>query len=384
MQSRRVALLWSGAGRSSQEHMPLHASPLLPRAAAFRAAGRAAALLAALAGAWPSGVRAQAPAGASGYHLEARWKPGGDGGWDYLTLDSQARRLYVARTGDVQVIDTERGALVRAIPGLNGGHGIALAPELNRGFATSGGSGAVLVFNLTSLRPYGAPIAVGGKPDAIVYEPLTRHVFAFNGESHDASVVDADTAAVLATIPLGGKPEFAVPDDRGTVFVNLEDKDEVLAIDARQNAVVHRWLLAPGAGPTGLAFDPVKRRLFAGCRNGRLIVLDSGSGRRLGELPIGQGVDACAFDPGTGLAFASCGDGTLTVAQEDPARPGEFRVVEVVKTQRGARTMALDPATHAVYLAAADFEAAPAPPAGGTPSSREMVPGSFAILKFTR
>ena len=355
--------------------------------AGFRGAVYLALLLAGLTGAFPAAVLAQHPAaapGASGYHCEARWKPGGDGGWDYLTLDSQAHRLYVARTDCVQIIDTESGALVRAIPGLDGGHGIALAPELNDGFATSGQSGTVLKFNLTSLRSYGAPIVVGRKPDAIVYEPFTRQVFVFNGESNDASVIDPVKAAVIATIPLGGAPEFAVPDDRGTLFVNLEDKNEVLAIDAQKNTIAHHWPLAPGAGPTGLAIDPIKHRVFAGCRNGRMIVLDAQSGRHLADLPIGQGVDACAFDPGTGFAFAACGDGTLTVVQEDPAKPGKFLVVEVVKTQRGARTMALDPKTHAVYLAAAGFEAAPALTTSGTPPHPAMMPGSFVLLKFTR
>ena len=367
--------------------MPPSVFSPIPGAAGFRGVICITSLLAGLSGLFPADALAQRPApaaGASGYHLGAKWKPGGESGWDYLTLDPQTHRLYVARTDGVQVIDTESGALVRAIPGLDGGHGIALAPELNFGFATSGRSDSVLVFNLTSLRPYGAPIAVGKKPDAIAYEPLTRRVFVFNGESHDASVIDPATAAVVATIPLDGKPEFAVPDGRGTMFVNLEDKNEVLAIDAQKNTVTHRWPLAPGAGPTGLALDPIKQRIFAGCRNGRMIVLDARSGQRLADLPIGKEVDACAFDPGTGFAYASCGDGTLTVVQEDPARPDEFRVVETVKTQRSARTMALDPSTHAVYLAAADFGAAPAETTDGKPSRPEVVPGSFVLLKLTR
>ena len=321
-------------------------------------------LFAALFATLPEAVPGQPPTavpGASGYRFKSRWKPDGDGGWDYLTLDAQTHRLYVARTDRVQVIDTEKGALVREIPGLESGHGVALAPELNLGFATSGNSDTVLVFDLTSLRPYGAPIAVGREPDAIVYEPLTRHVFVFNRGSNNASVIDA---AVVATIPLGGAPEFAVSDGRGILFVNLKDKNEVLAIDVQKNTVTHHWPLAPGAEPTGLALDPIKHRLFAGCHSGQLIVLDAQSGRRLAALPIGKGADACAFDPGSGLAFASCGDGTLAVVQEDPANPGEFRLLETIKTQNGARTMALDPITHAVYLAAADFEAAPAPAAG--------------------
>ena len=329
----------------------------------------------------PARQLAAAP-GASGYHCEARWKPGGEGGWDDLTLDSQAHRLYVARTDCVQIIDTENGTLVRAIPGLDGGHGIALAPELNCGFATSGRSNTVIVFNLTSLRPYGAPIIVGRKPDAIVYEPLTRHVFVFNGESNDASVIDAATAAVIATIPLGGAPESAVADGTGALFVNLEDKNETVAIDVRKNTVGRRWPLAPGTGPMGLALDPIKHRLFVGCRNGQMIVLDAQSGKHLAELPVGKRVDACAVDPGTGYAFASSGDGTLTVVEEDPAKPGEFRVLETVKTQGGARTMAVDPKTHAVYLAAASFEPATAPATGEKPPTPEMVPESFVLLEF--
>ena len=225
---------------------------------------------------------------------------------------------------------------------------------------------------------------MGKKPDAIIYEPSTKHVFAFNGESEDASVIDAASGKVVATVPLGGGPEFAAADGAGKLFVNLEDKSETLAIDPQKNTVIQRWPLAPGESPTGLALDAVKHRLFAGCHNSQMIVLDAGNGQRLAELPIGKGVDACGFDPGTGLAFASCGDGTLTVAQEDSAKPGEFHVVETVKTQRGARTMALDPKTHAVYLAAADYEPAPAPAEGEKPKRPKMLPGSFVILKFVR
>ena len=365
-------------------------SPLLPRASGFSAYRQATyftSLLAGLTGLLPANVFSAQPSagpGASGYHLETKWKPGGDGGWDYLTLDSQANRLYVARTDNVQVIDTERGTLIRAIPGFDGCHGITLASELNFGFATSGRSGTVVKFNLTSLRPYGAPIPVGKKPDAVVYEPQARHVVTFNGESNDASFVDAATGAVVATLPLGGSPEFAVSDDHGTIFVNLNDKNEVLAIDALKNVITHRWPLAPGTEPTGLALDPIKHRLFAGCRSGRMIVLDAQNGKHLADLPIGKGVDACAFDPGTGFAFASCGDGTLTVVQEDPAKPGTFQVVDTVRTQPGARTMALDPRTHSVYLATTDPDADSASAASGNPPAQDGARGPFVILKFTR
>ncbi len=349
-----------------------------------------ASLLAALAiyGCVPAVAPAQTPsasgAAASGYHLEATWKPGGEGGWDYLSLDPAAHRLYVARQDRVQVIDTDSGKLVGEVPGLDGAHGVALAPELHRGFASSGKGNAVVVFDLQTLKPIGDPVSVGKKPDAIVYEPFTRHVFAFDGDSDEASVIDAADDKVVATIPLGGGPEFAAVDGQGKLFVNLEDKGETLAIDTQTNTVAQRWPLAPGDEPTGLAMDAARHRLFAGCHNERMIVLDADTGKHLAEPPIGKGVDACAFDPGTGFAFASCGDGTLTVIQENPTAPGEFRVVEKVKTQRGARTMALDPQTHAIYLAAADFEPAPTPAPGAKPVRPKMIPGSFVILKFVR
>jgi YVTN family beta-propeller protein len=223
---------------------------------------------------------------------------------------------------------------------------------------------------------------VGNKPDAIIYDPASKHVFVFNGKSENASVIDPATAKVVATIPLGGGPEFATADGQGRVFVNLEDKSETLAIDAGKNIVTEHWPLAPGESPSGLAIDRARRRLFVGCHNEQMTVLDAGNGKHLATLPIGQGVDACAFDPGTGLAFASCGDGTLTIVQEDPAKAGEFRLVGHVVTQRGARTMALDPKTHAIYLAAADFESAPAPAPGEKPKHSKLVPGSFVILKY--
>ena len=344
-----------------------------------------ATLLAGIAATLPADTFAQAPTaapGASGYHLAATWKPGGDGGWDYLAFDPPAHRLYVTRTDRVQVIDGDSGTVIGEVPGLDGGHGVALAPEFNRGFATSGRSGTVVVFDLKTLQPIGEPVAVGKKPDAIIYEPATKHVFVFNGESEDASVIDAGTAKVVVTIPLGGGPEFAAADGQGKLFVNLEEQSKTLEIDVRKNVVTQSWPLAPGESPSGLAIDPVNHRLFAGCHNQEMAVLDAQSGKVLATPAIGQGVDACAFDPSTGFAFASCGDGTLTVIKEEPA--GGFRVVEKVSTQKSARTMALDPATHAVYVAAADFEPAPTPAPGAPRVRPKMVPGTFVVLKFSR
>ncbi len=214
-----------------------------------------------------------------------------------------------------------------------------------------------------------------------MYDPFSKHVFAFNGESDDASVIDPATAKVVATVPLGGAPEFAGADGKGTLFVNLEDKSETLAIDVRTNTVTHRWPLAPGDSPSGLAVDAAGGRVFAGCHNERMAVLDAASGRVLATPAIGQGVDACAFDPGTGFAFASCGDGTLTVAKEEN---GGFAVVETIATKKGARTMALDPVTHALYLPTAEFEPAPTPAPGRDRVRPRMVPGTFMVLKFVR
>ena len=316
--------------------------------------------------------------------MEATWKTAGDEGWDYLTFDPETNRLYVTRTDRVQVIDATDGTLVGEVPGLDGGHGIALVPELHRGFATSGKSDTVVVFDLQTFKTIGEPVAVGKKPDAIINDPASKHVFAFDGDGESVSVIDPATTKVIARIPLGGGPEYAAADGKGMVFVNLEDKSEILAIDTGKNIVTQHWPLAPGESPSGLAIDPARRRLFAGCRNEQMAVLDADTGKHLAALPIGKGVDACAFDPGTGFAFASCGDGTLTVVREDPAKADEFPVVEHVKTQRAARTMALDPKTHAVYLAAADFESAPTPAPGEKPKRPKIVPGSFVILKFVR
>ena len=329
-----------------------------------------------------AGVGGTAP-GVSGYHLVASWKPGGEGGWDYLTVDGQSHRLYLARTNRVQVLDTETGSLIGEIPGVDGAHGVALAPEFGRGFATSGKSGSVVVFDLQTLKPIGAPVSAGKKPDAIAYDPFTKHVFAFNGGSDNATVIDAEKATVIGTVALAGAPEFGVADGKGSVFVNLEDKSEILEIDGRSLTVKNRWSLAPGESPTGLALDPVKGRLFSGCRNEKMIILDAATGKQLGALPIGKGVDAAAFDGGTGLAFASNGDGTLTVIGEDARKPGEFRVLENVATKAGSRTAAIDSKTHAIYLAGADFE--PASPASGEKKGRpKMIPGSFVVLKFEK
>ncbi len=314
---------------------------------------------------------------ASGYRLLKKIPLGGEGGWDYLTFDPGSGRLYIARATHVIVLDPASGKVVGDIPDTAGVHGVALAPELGRGFTSNGRAGTVTIFDLKTLATIGH-VSTGQNPDAIVYDPASKRVFAMNGRSADATAIDAATGKVAGTVPLGGKPEFAVADGRGRIYVNLEDKSQEVVLDSRKLEVVARWPLAPCAEPTGLALDPEHRRLFAGCSNKLMAVLDADSGKVISTLPIGGGVDAAAFDPGLQYAYASNGEGTLTVVHEDA--PDKFTVLDNVPTQRGARTMALDPATHQVYLATADY--APMPPAApGQPRPRPaIVPNTFVVL----
>jgi DNA-binding beta-propeller fold protein YncE len=312
-----------------------------------------------------AGLAADGP----GYHVLKKIPLGGEGGWDYLTLDGQARRLYIARANRVMVMDVDQGSLVGEVPNTPGVHGVALVPHLGRGFISNGGNASVTVFDLKSLREV-ARVPVGKRPDAILYDPVSGRVFTFNAGSQDATAIDAKTEKVAGTIKLDGKPEFAVADDKGHVYVNIEDKGEVLALDARELTVKHRWPLAPAKEPTGLSMDRAKRRLFATCHSGQMVILDADSGRVLGTAPIGKGTDASVFDPEAGLAFSSNGDGTLTVVREES--PGKFAVAETLKTQEGARTMALDAKTHHLFLATA--KARPG-------QRRSFEPGSFVILE---
>jgi hypothetical protein len=314
---------------------------------------------------------------ASGYHLLEKFKLGGDGGWDYLTFDPASGRLFIARATHVMVVDAASGNVVGDIPNTAGVHGIALAPELGRGFTSNGRAGTITIFDIKTLAPIGEAKA-GANPDAILYDSASRRVFAFNGRSGDATVMDAANGNVVGTVPLQGKPEFAVTDGRGSVFVNLEDKSELLAIDSKKLAVVGRWPLAPCEEPSGLAIDVEHRRLFAGCANQLMAVVDADTGKVLTTLPIGKGVDANGFDPGTQYAFSSNGSGTLTIVHEDS--PAKFTVEDNVETQRGARTMALDPKSHRVYLVTADFGPVPAKTADNPRPRPPILPNSFVLL----
>jgi mono/diheme cytochrome c family protein len=312
------------------------------------------------------------------YELKQKHVLGGEGGWDYLTFDPLGKRLFISRGTSVMVVDPAKGKLIATIPDTPGVHGIALARTLGKGFTSNGRENTVTVFDLKTLKQT-AKIKLEGaeNPDAILYDAASKRVFTFNGRSKNASIIDAVKGTVVGTIPLDGKPEFAAADGKGTVFVNIEDKSELTSIDAKKGSVVKTWPLAPCEEPSGLAIDAVHRRLFAGCHNKMMAVVDADSGKVIATPAIGQGVDANAFDPGTQLAFSSNGDGTLTVVHQDS--PDKYTVLEDAPTQRFARTMALDPATHNVYLVTAEIEEAPPEKEGERPR-RSVKPGTFTLL----
>ncbi len=311
------------------------------------------------------------------YHVVKKIPIGGDGFWDYLTVDAAARRLYVSHGTHVVVVDLGTDKVVGDIPDTPGVHGIALAPELGRGFISCGRANAATIFDLKTLKVLGQ-VNTGQNPDAILYDPASQRVFTFNGGSGDATAFEAATGKVVGRLAFGGKPEFAQADGAGTVWVNIEDKSEVVSFDSRKLAVLGRVPLTPGEEPSGLALDAARHRVFSGCRNKLMTVLDTGTGKVIATVPIGDRVDGNGYDPETGLAFSSNGDGTLTVAKE--TGPGTFAVVETVATQAGARTMAIDPRTHAIYLPTAQFGPAPAATAENPRPRPPLVKDSFTVL----
>lgn len=275
----------------------------------------------------------------------------GQGGWDYLTVDEAGRRLYVSHGTQVEVLDVDSGQLVGTIPNTLGVHGIAVAPELGRGFVSNGQSSTVTIFDLKTMKPI-ADVPTGKKPDAIIYDPATSRVFAFNGGSNSTTAISADTGKVAGTVDLGGGPEFAAADGKGFVFDNLEDESVVVKIDANQLKVEQRWPTAPCSSPSSMAIDRRTRRLFLGCRSKVMAVMNADTGQVITTLPIGDHVDATAFDPASGLIFNSNGEGTVTVIHEDS--PDKYSVVQTVKTLPRAKTMALDPKTHQLFLSTAE------------------------------
>lgn len=315
------------------------------------------------------------------YHLIKIYKVGGEGGWDYLTVDSAARRLYISRGSHFLVLDIDDGKQLGDITGLSGVHGIALAPDLGKGFISNGRGNNVSVIDLKTLSKT-TDVPAGENPDAIIYDPASNRVFAFNGRSKNATVIDAGSNAVVSTIDLGGKPEFAVSDGQGTVFVNLEDSGELAAIDAKAASVKSRWKMKGCESPSGLAMDRKSRRVFSACDDTKVIaVVNADSGDTVTTLPIGAGVDAAAFDPSDGLVFASNGgDGTMSIYHEDS--PGKYTLAQTLKTEHGARTMALDEKTHNAITVTADFGPPPAATATQPLPRPSIKPDSFRVLVY--
>lgn len=322
-------------------------------------------------------VIAGAGAARSEYHVTGKIQVGGEGGWDYMMMDSAARRLYVSHAAKVVVIDVDSQKIVGEIQDAKAPiHGIAVAPELNRGFISDGGANHVTIFDLKTLKPIGE-VNTGENPDAISYEPSTGLVLTFNGRSKDATVIDAKTGKVEGTIPMGGKPEFSAVDGKGTIFVNNEDKGEIEVVDAKTMKVTKTYELTGCEEPSGLALDAVHRRLFSVCGNKVMIVSDPDAGKVVATLPIGAGADGVAFDPGTGMAISSNGEGTLTMVGN---ASGKYEVKQTVQTQRGARTIAVDPKTHKIYLPTAQFGPAPAATAENPRPRPAILPDSFVVL----
>jgi DNA-binding beta-propeller fold protein YncE len=286
-----------------------------------------------------------------GYSVVKKIPIAGTGSWDYLTVDEAARRLYVSHGTQVEVIDIDALTVVGNVPKTPGVHGVAIAPELGRGFVSNGQASTVTIFDLKTLKPI-ADAPTGQKPDAIIYDPATSRVFAFNGESKSATAIDAATGKVAGTVDLQGGPEFAAADGHGFVYNNLEEESLVLKINSRELKVEQRWPTAPCSSPSSMAMDRANRRLFVGCRSKVMAVLDADTGKVITTLPIGDHVDATAFDAATKLIFNSNGEGTVTVIHEDS--PDKYSLVETVKTAPRAKTMALDPKTHRLFLSTAE------------------------------
>jgi YVTN family beta-propeller protein len=291
------------------------------------------------------------PASAEGLAITKKIPIAGQGGWDYLAVDEGGRRLYVSHGTQVEVLDVDSGAIVGKIEKTPGVHGIAIAPELGRGFVSNGQSSTVTIFDLKTLKTI-AEVPVGKKPDAIIYDPATSRVFAFNGDSNSATAIQAADGKVVGTVDLGGGPEFAVADGSGYVYDNVEDASVVLKINSRTLKVEQRWPTAPCASPSSIAMDRANRRLFIGCRSKVMAVMNADTGKVIATLPIGDHVDATAFDPASRLVFNSNGEGTITVIRQDS--PDKYSVVENVKTVPKAKTMALDPKTHRLFLSTAE------------------------------
>src|SRR6478672_7103573 len=315
------------------------------------------------------------------YHFVKDIPIGGEGGWDILTIDSNVQRLYLSHATKVVVVDLSKNAVVGEIADTPGVHGFLAVPEVQRGFSSNGKENKASVVDLKTLRTI-SKIETGESPDALVYDSQRGEVYIFNHRGNSVTIIDAKTSNVVATVSLGGGPEFAAIDSAADrVYVNIEDKSEVVAIDTTKHEVVAHWPLAPGEEPSGIAFDAAHHRLFSTCHNKMMTMLDTQSGKVVGTTAIGTGVDGAAFDDATQLVFASCGEGVTNIVKEET--PEKLRAVQTLKTERGARTMALDPETHRIYLPSAKFEPAPSPSPGALPARPRIVPNTLKLLVYT-
>lgn len=303
----------------------------------------------------------------------------GDGGWDYITMDEAASRLYVSHGNVVNVLVVNTNKLIGTIPDTKGVHGITLAKDLNKGFISNGRDTSVTVIDLKTLKFIAKVKVTGNNPDAILYDPFSHKVFTFNGRSSNSTVIDAVTDKVIGTIKLAGKPEFAVTALNGKIYVNIEDKSSISEINVNTLTVEQTWSIAPGEAPSGLAFDLKNHRLFSVCDNKLMVVVNSDNGKVITSLPIGDGVDGVSFDPILNRIYSSNGEGTMTVVQEKDANT--FSVLENVPTHKGARTVTLNSKTHKVYLPTAEYNAAPAPTAQNPRPRATVKPGTFTVLE---
>ncbi|MFZ1083319.1 MAG: YncE family protein [Candidatus Kryptoniota bacterium] len=312
------------------------------------------------------------------YKIVNRFELPEDNGWDYPSIEASTGRLFLSRGSMVQVATVNDGKLVGTIPGTKGVHGIALAEDLGKGFASDGADSSVTVFDLKTLKVIEKVSVTGENPDAILYDPYTQRVFTCNGKTSNSTVIDAKSDKVIGTISLSGRPEFCVTDGMGNIYINIEDKSQIDAIDPSKMKVKNVWSISPGESPSGLAIDAQNHVLFSVCHNKLMVVLDSQTGKVITTLPIGERVDGAAFDTELMRAYSSNGDGTLTIVQEE--NKDTFKVMDNLKTQLGARTITLDTKTHHLYLPTAEFNPAPAPTADNPRLRPTTKPGSFVIL----
>ena len=324
-------------------------------------------------------VQAQTAPKAAPYHLLSTISIGGKGGWDYLNVDPAGEHLYVSHDTQVEVVDLKTRKVIGTIANTPGVHGIDVVPSANRGYITCGRTTQCVVFNLKTLKTI-ATVPTGPKPDALLYDAFSKRVFLFSNAGGSSTVLDGATGKIVGTAELGGDVEAPATDGKGSIFANIEDKNQVVEFDAKTLAVRHRHSVAPGEEPTGLGYDPKTNRLFSACANEKLVVTNSKTGKQVAVLPIGKGVDGAVFDPSTNNVITSNGSGTFTVIHEDT--PDKYTVVANLPTQRGARTIALDPKTHHLFTCTADYGPTPAATADNPHPRPSIIPGTFRVLEY--